>query len=105
MPEQSIQREVSFPFLGEKTARKIRNRKETSLWIRRSASGRSATAGRLPLFWILCEIHSNFVQYAPQIFEIHWTNFECILKATPIPTDRTRRARGGRKECFSFGVL
>jgi len=27
---------------------------------------RVAVAGRLPLFWILCEIHSNFVQYAPQ---------------------------------------
>jgi hypothetical protein len=28
---------------------------------------------------------------------IHWTKFECILKATLMPTNRTRGARGGSK--------
>src|SRR3989338_7324718 len=28
---------------------------------------------------------------------IHCTKFECILKATPMPTNRTRGARGGLK--------
>src|SRR3989344_5799664 len=56
----------------------------------------------------------NRRRFAPSIFlvlkpfskncGIHCTKFECILKATLMPTNRTRGARGGSKPLRTLGL-